>query len=68
LALRRIFGTILIYLVAQPVVGEGLPAMAWDTLVKSGAHFDAKLSLAFVFLLVGWHKSTARPAWLPDAC
>jgi hydrogenase-4 component F len=65
------FGTILIYLVAQPVVGEGLPAMAWDTLVKNGASFDAKLlSLAFVFLLVGYGtKVGIAPfhAWLPDA-
>jgi hydrogenase-4 component F len=65
------FGTILIYLVAQPVVGEGLPAMAWDTLVKSGAHFDAKLlSLAFVFLLVGYGTKVGLApfhAWLPDA-
>jgi hydrogenase-4 component F len=65
------FGTILIYLVAQPVVGEGLPAMAWDTLVTNGASFDAKLlSLAFVFLLVGYGtKVGIAPfhAWLPDA-
>jgi len=65
------FGTILVYLVAQPVVGEGLPAMAWDTLVKNGAGFDAKLlSLAFVFLLVGYGtKVGIAPfhAWLPDA-
>jgi hydrogenase-4 component F len=65
------FGTILIYLVAQPVVGEGLPAMAWDTLLKNGAVFDAKLlSLAFVFLLVGYGtKVGIAPfhAWLPDA-
>ena len=65
------FGTILIYLVAQPVVGEGLPAMAWDTLVKNGALFDAKLlSLAFVFLLVGYGTKVGLApfhAWLPDA-
>jgi hydrogenase-4 component F len=65
------FGTILIYLVAQPVVGEGLPAMAWDTLVKNGAAFDAKLlSLAFIFLLVGYGTKVGLApfhAWLPDA-
>jgi hydrogenase-4 component F len=65
------FGTILIYLVAQPIVGEGLPAMAWDTLVKNGALFDAKLlSLAFIFLLVGYGTKVGLApfhAWLPDA-
>ena len=65
------FGTILIYLVAQPVIGEGLPAMAWDMLLRNGARFDAKLlSLAFVFLLVGYGtKIGLAPfhAWLPDA-
>ena len=27
-----LFGTILVYLAAQPTMGEGLPAMAWDRL------------------------------------
>jgi hydrogenase-4 component F len=65
------FGTILIYLVAQPVVGDGLPAMAWDTLLKNGAAFDAELlSLAFIFLLVGYGTKVGLApfhAWLPDA-
>jgi hydrogenase-4 component F len=65
------FGTILIYLVAQPVVGEGLPAMAWDVLLKNGAAFDAKLlSLAFIFLLVGYGTKVGLApfhSWLPDA-
>lgn len=65
------FGTILIYLVAQPVVGEGISAMAWDILLKNGAAFDAKLlSLAFIFLLVGYGTKVGLApfhAWLPDA-
>jgi len=65
------FGTILIYLVAQPVVGEGLPAMAWDNLLKNSSAFDGKLlSLAFVFLLVGYGTKVGLApfhAWLPDA-
>jgi hydrogenase-4 component F len=65
------FGTILVYLVAQEIIGEGLPAMAWDRMVREAANFDAKLlSLAFVFLLVGYGtKMGLAPfhAWLPDA-
>jgi hydrogenase-4 component F len=65
------FGTILVYLVAQEVLGEGLPAMAWDTMVKSSSKFDPHLlSLAFVFLLVGYGTKVGLApfhAWLPDA-
>src|SRR5437879_8597216 len=38
-----LFGTILIYLVAQEVVGEGLQAMACDTMRASASRFDPKL-------------------------
>jgi len=34
------FGTILVYLAAQDVLGEGLPAMAWDALRQNAAKFD----------------------------
>jgi len=65
------FGTILIYLVAQEVVGDGLPAMAWDLLVRNAPMLDPKLlSLAFVFLLVGYGTKVGLApfhAWLPDA-
>ena len=65
------FGTILVYLVAQDVVGEGLAAMAWDTMVQNASRFDPKLlSLAFVFLLVGYGTKVGLApfhAWLPDA-
>ncbi len=66
-----LFGTILVYLAAQPVMGEGLPAMAWDRLLAHAAAFDpALLNLAFVFLLLGYGtKAGLVPlhAWLPDA-
>jgi hydrogenase-4 component F len=65
------FGTILVYLAAQDVLGEGLPAMAWDRMVQSASSLDAKLlSLAFVFLLVGYGTKVGLApfhAWLPDA-
>jgi hydrogenase-4 component F len=65
------FGTILVYLVAQPVLGEGLPAMAWDLMVQKAAGFEpGLLSLAFVFLLVGYGTKVGLApfhAWLPDA-
>jgi hydrogenase-4 component F len=45
--------------------------MAWDTLLKNSAAFDGKLlSLAFVFLLVGYGTKVGLApfhAWLPDA-
>jgi hydrogenase-4 component F len=65
------FGTILVYLVAQEVLGEGLQAMAWDTIVREAGKLDPKLlSLAFVFLLVGYGTKVGLApfhAWLPDA-
>ena len=66
-----LFGTILVYLAAQPTMGEGLPAMAWDRLLVHAKDFDpALLNLAFVFLLLGYGtKAGLVPlhAWLPDA-
>jgi hydrogenase-4 component F len=66
-----LFGTILVYLAAQPVVGEGLPAMAWHILITRADAFDpALLNLAFVFLLLGYGTKVGLAplhAWLPDA-
>jgi hydrogenase-4 component F len=65
------FGTILVYLVAQEVLGQGLSAMAWDRLLREAPRFDPRLlSLAFVFLLVGYGTKVGLApfhAWLPDA-
>src|SRR2546429_1381265 len=65
------FGTILVYLVAQEVLGQGLPSMAWDLLRQEAGRFDPRLlSLAFVFLLVGYGTKVGLApfhAWLPDA-
>jgi hydrogenase-4 component F len=66
-----LFGTILVYSVAQPIVGNGLPAMTWGTLTAHAAQFDPMiLNIAFVFLLLGYGtKAGLVPlhAWLPDA-
>jgi hydrogenase-4 component F len=65
------FGTILVYLAGQAVLGEGLPAMTWSRLLASAPELDAALlTLAFIFLLVGYGtKMGLAPlhAWLPDA-
>jgi hydrogenase-4 component F len=66
-----LFGTILVYLAAHSVVGEGLDAMAWNVLVENAPGFDpALLNLAFVFLLLGYGTKVGLVplhAWLPDA-
>jgi len=66
-----LFGTIIVYVVAQPVVGPGLDAMAWTNLIAHGASFDpALLNLAFVFLLLGYGTKVGLAplhAWLPNA-
>ena len=66
-----LFGTILIYMAARPVLGEGLSAMVWTVLVTQASKFDpALLNVAFVFLLLGYGTKVGLAplhAWLPDA-
>lgn len=66
-----LFGTILVYMAAQPAVGEGLQAMTWTVLVARVAGFDpALLNVAFVFLFLGYGTKVGLAplhAWLPDA-
>jgi hydrogenase-4 component F len=66
-----LFGTILLYLAAQPVVGSGDPGLSWAALRAVAARCDpGVLSLAFVFLLIGYGtKAGLVPlhSWLPDA-
>ncbi len=66
-----LFGTILVYTTAQPVLGEGTPAMIWTNLIEKAAEFDPSLlNLAFVFLLLGYGTKVGLAplhAWLPDA-
>src|SRR4051812_48894333 len=66
-----LFGTILVYMAARPVIGEGLDAMIWTVLIERAGGFDpALLNVAFVFLLLGYGTKVGLAplhAWLPDA-
>ncbi len=65
------FGTILVYLAAGRVLGEGMPALTWTSLIANAADFDPSLlSLAFVFIIIGYGTKVGLAplhAWLPDA-
>ena len=66
-----LFGTILVYMAARPVIGEGVDAMVWSALMGRAAQFDpALLNVAFIFLLLGYGTKVGLAplhAWLPDA-
>jgi len=66
-----LFGTILVYVAAEPVVGQGLRSMVWTVVMTRAAAFDpALLNVAFVFLLLGYGTKVGLAplhAWLPDA-
>ncbi|WP_142849149.1 hydrogenase 4 subunit F [Telmatospirillum sp. J64-1] len=66
-----LFGTILVYMAAQPVLGAGSQAMAWTAMIGQAGDFQpALLSLAFVFILVGYGTKVGLAPlhnWLPDA-
>src|SRR5690348_6867106 len=66
-----LFGTILVYVAAQAVIGEGLNAMVWTKLIAQASKFDpALLNVAFIFLLLGYGTKVGLAplhAWLPDA-
>jgi hydrogenase-4 component F len=66
-----LFGTILVYMAAQPVVGEGFDAMVLVRLMERAAEFDPSLlNVAFIFLMLGYGTKVGLAplhAWLPDA-
>src|SRR5204863_2635930 len=66
-----LFGTILVYMAARPVIGEGADAMVWTTLIEKASSFSPELlNVAFVFLLLGYGTKVGLAplhAWLPDA-
>ncbi len=66
-----LFGTILVYMAAQPVVGEGYDSMVWTILVAKAHELSPDLlNVAFVFLMLGYGTKVGLAplhAWLPDA-
>jgi hydrogenase-4 component F len=66
-----LFGTILVYMAARPVIGEGHDAMVWTSLVDRAKDFSPDmLNVAFVFLMLGYGTKVGLAplhAWLPDA-
>ncbi|HZQ63132.1 MAG TPA: hydrogenase 4 subunit F [Casimicrobiaceae bacterium] len=68
---QALFGTILLYFAAERVLGAGGGALLWTELNAVKAQLEPTvLSLAFVFLLVGYGTKTGLVPlhnWLPDA-
>ncbi|MBF0538344.1 MAG: hydrogenase 4 subunit F [Nitrospirae bacterium] len=68
---QALFGTILLYLAAEKVLGEGGEALLWTNLNRVSSMMEPNiLSMAFVFLMVGYGtKMGLVPVhhWLPDA-
>ena len=68
---QALFGTVLLYFAAEKVLGEGGDALLWTNLSRvSGQLEPTVLSLAFVFLMVGYGTKVGLVPlhnWLPDA-
>jgi hydrogenase-4 component F len=68
---QALFGTILLYFAAEKVLGGGATALLWTHLNEvKGQLENTVLSLAFVFLLVGYGTKVGLAPlhnWLPDA-
>ena len=68
---QALFGTVLLYFAAEKVLGEGGESLLWTNLnAVSGSLEPTVLSLAFVFLMVGYGSKVGLVPlhnWLPDA-
>ncbi len=69
---QALFGTILLYIAAEKVLGDqGVSALLWTQLNAVKGQLEPRvLSLAFVFLLVGYGTKVGLAPlhnWLPDA-
>ena len=68
---QALFGTVLLYFAAEKVLGEGGEALLWTNLSQVSTSLEPTvLSLAFVFLMVGYGTKVGLVPlhnWLPDA-
>jgi hydrogenase-4 component F len=68
---QALFGTVLLYFAAEQKLGVGGEALLWTVLHEHASNLDpAIMSLAFVFLLVGYGTKIGLVPlhqWLPDA-
>lgn len=68
---QALFGTVLLYFAAEKVLGEGGEALLWTNLSQISDKLEPTiLSLAFVFLMVGYGTKVGLVPlhnWLPDA-
>ncbi len=68
---QALFGTVLLYFAAEKVLGEGGEALLWTNLSLVSDRLEPTvLSLAFVFLMVGYGTKVGLVPlhnWLPDA-
>jgi len=68
---QALFGTVLLYFAAERVLGEGGEALLWTNLAAVAGQLEPTvLSLAFVFLMVGYGTKVGlvpMHQWLPDA-
>jgi hydrogenase-4 component F len=66
-----LFGTVLLYFAAEKVLGAGGEALLWTNLAQVSDQLEPTiLSLAFVFLMVGYGTKVGLVPmhnWLPDA-
>jgi hydrogenase-4 component F len=66
-----LFGTVLLYFAAQHVLADAADGMTWSVLYAAAARLQpAIMSLAFVFLVVGYGTKVGlvpMHQWLPDA-
>ena len=68
---QALFGTILLYMASQQLIGSGIEALLWTHLAGVRSQLEPTvLSIAFVFLLVGYGTKVGLVplhSWLPDA-